>query len=85
MLQFRDFLYGRKRPGVRAVPPIQNHLHFPARVPGNVCHQAGGELDQVQFLLGDVSIQTTERYLGSKQKLRGAVNERLGIEPDENR
>ena len=28
-----------------------------------------------------VSIQTTERYLGCKQKLRIAVNDRLGIEP----
>jgi hypothetical protein len=28
------------------------------------------------------SIQTTERYLGCKQKLRVAVNDRLGIEPD---
>ena len=46
------------------------------------CHQAGGELDQIQFLLGHVSIQTTERYLGCKQKLRIAVNDRLGIEPD---
>ena len=27
-------------------------------------------------------IQTTERYLGCKQKLRCAVNDRLGIEPD---
>jgi hypothetical protein len=33
-------------------------------------------------LLGPVSIQTTERYLGCKQKLRIAVNDRLGIEPD---
>jgi len=47
-----------------------------------LCHLAGGELDQIQFLLGHVSIQTTERYLGCKQKLRSAVNDRLGIEPD---
>jgi len=43
---------------------------------------AGGALDQTQFLLGHVSIQTTERYLRRKQKLRVAVNDRLGIEPD---
>ena len=47
-----------------------------------LCHLAGGELDQIQFLLGHVSIQTTERYLGCKQKLRVAVNDRSGIEPD---
>jgi site-specific recombinase XerD len=28
------------------------------------------ELDQIQFLLGHVAIQTTERYLGCTQKLR---------------
>jgi integrase len=31
-----------------------------------LCHIAGGELDQIQFLLGHVSIQTTERHLGCK-------------------
>jgi hypothetical protein len=30
----------------------------------------------------EISIQTTERYLGCKQKLRSAVNDRFGIEPD---
>ena len=49
---------------------------------GGVCHLAGRELDQIQFLSGHVSIQTTERYLGCKQKLRGAVNDTMGLEPD---
>ena len=46
-----------------------------------LCHSAGGELEQIQFLLGHVSVQTTERYLGCKQRIRGAVNDRIGIEP----
>ena len=46
-----------------------------------LCHMAGGELEQIQFLLGHVSVQTTEKYLGCKQRLRGAVNDRIGIEP----
>ena len=56
--------------------------HDLRRTCARLCHLAGGELDQIQFLLGHVSIQTTERYLGCKQKLRTAVNDRLGIEPD---
>jgi integrase len=56
--------------------------HDLRRTCARLCHLAGGELDQIQFLLGHVSIQTTERYLGCKQQLRCAVNDRLGIEPD---
>jgi len=46
-----------------------------------LCHDSGGELEQIQFLLGHVSVQTTEKYLGCKQRLRSAVNDRIGIEP----
>jgi integrase len=54
--------------------------HDLRRTCARLCYLAGGELDQIQFLLGHVSIQTTERYLGCKQKLRCAVNDTLAIE-----
>jgi len=47
-----------------------------------LCHEAGGELEQIQFLLGHVSVQTTERYLGCKQRFRNAVNDHIGLEPE---
>jgi len=55
--------------------------HDLRRTCARLCHEAGGELDQIQFLLGHVSVQTTERYLGCKQRFRNAVNDHLGIEP----
>ena len=54
--------------------------HDLRRSSARLCHSAGGELLQIQFLLGHVSIQTTERYLGCKQRIKAAVNDRLGIE-----
>jgi hypothetical protein len=51
------------------------------RTCARLCHAAGGELEQIQFLLGHMSIQTTERYLGWKQRIRSAANDRIGIEP----
>jgi integrase len=72
-----DVVRGGARAGVDKLAP-----HDLRRTCARLCHLAGGELDQIQFLLGHVSIQTTERYLGCKQKLRDAVNDRLGIEPD---
>jgi len=46
-----------------------------------LCHDSGGELEQIQFLVRHVSVQTTERYIGCRQRLRAAVNDKLGIEP----
>ena len=56
--------------------------HDLRRTCARLCHVAGGDLEQIQFLLGHVSVQTTERYLGCKQKLRIAVNDHIGIEPN---
>jgi integrase len=66
------------RAGIEKLAP-----HDLRRTCARLCHLAGGELDQIQFLLGHVSIQTTERYLGCEQKLRIAVNDKIGIEPVE--
>jgi integrase len=64
-----------KRGGIDRLAP-----HDLRRSCAKFCHMAGGELEQIQFLLGHVSIQTTEAYLGCKQKLRNAVNDKLGFE-----
>jgi integrase len=65
-----------KRIGLENLAP-----HDLRRTCARLCHAAGGELEQIQFLLGHVSIQTTERYLGCKQRIRSAVNDRIEIEP----
>src|SRR5580700_6275752 len=48
--------------------------HDLRRTCARLCHGSGGELEQIQFLFGYASVQTTERYIGSKQKLQDAVN-----------
>jgi integrase len=45
------------------------------RTCAKLCHSNGGELEQIQFLLGHASVQTTERYLGCKQNLGHPVND----------
>ena len=62
--------------GVASLAP-----HDLRRTCARLCHASGGELEQIQFLLGHVSVQTTERYLGCKQRIQSAVNDHIGIEP----
>jgi len=37
---------------------------------GPAGHERGGELEQIKFLLGHMSVQTMERYLGCKHRQR---------------
>jgi integrase/recombinase XerD len=53
--------------------------HDLRRTCAKLCRASGGDLEQIQFLLGHASITTTERYLGSRQNLQNAVNDRLPI------
>jgi integrase len=49
--------------------------HDLRRTCAKLCRKAGGDLEQIKFLLGHSSIQTTERYLGSEQEIAIAVND----------
>ncbi len=54
--------------------------HDLRRTCAKLCRKAGGELEQIQLLLGHASIQTTERYLGTEQALAHAVNDAIGLD-----
>jgi len=53
--------------------------HDLRRTCAKLCRKAGGDLEQIKFLLGHSSIQTTERYLGSEQEIATAVNDNLDL------
>ena len=63
-----------ERVGLQHIAP-----HDLRRTCAKLCHDSGGELEQIQFLLGHVSVQTTERYLGCKQNLGSPVNDRFSL------
>jgi integrase/recombinase XerD len=44
-----------------------------------LCRAAGGELEQIQMLLGHQPVQTTERYLGTKQDLVNAPDDGIKL------
>lgn len=66
-----------ERAGLEHIAP-----HDLRRTCAKLCHVSGGELEQIQFLLGHASVQTTERYLGCKQNLREPVNDRFTLQTD---
>lgn len=53
--------------------------HDLRRTCAKLCRKSGGDLEQIKFLLGHSSIQTTERYLGSEQEIAIAVNDNIGL------
>jgi integrase len=53
--------------------------HDLRRTCAKLCRKNGGDLEQIKFLLGHSSINTTERYLGSEQEIAFAVNDNLGL------
>jgi integrase len=53
--------------------------HDLRRTCAKLCRKSGGDLEQIKFLLGHSSIQTTERYLGSEQDIAVAVNDSIGL------
>ena len=63
-----------ERVGLEHIAP-----HNLRRTCAKLCHDSGGELEQIQFLLGHASVQTTERYLGCKQNLGSPVNDRFKL------
>jgi integrase len=53
--------------------------HDLRRTCAKLCRKNGGDLEQIKFLRGHSSIQTTERYIGSEQEIAVAVNDNLGL------
>jgi site-specific recombinase XerD len=60
--------------GVPGIAP-----HDCRRTAAKLCRAAGGELEQIQMLLGHASVQTTERYLGTRQDLVHAPNDAIKL------
>jgi len=53
--------------------------HDLRRTCAKLCRKAGGELEQIQALLGHEDLSTTARYLNSTQQIQHAVNDRLAL------
>jgi len=58
-----------------------DHLgpHDLRRTSAKLCRTAGGELEQIQALLGHEDLSTTARYLNSTQQIQHAVNDLIAL------
>ena len=80
-----DSIYSLVKQAGAAIGKTELTLHDLRRTCAQLCRKAGGDLEQIQLLLGHASFGTTERYLGTKQDLRRAVNDRVKIPVKPNR
>src|SRR5579871_5711941 len=60
--------------GVPGIAP-----HDLRRACAKLCRAAGGELEQIQLLLGQASVRTPERYLGTRQDLVNAPHDGIKL------
>jgi integrase len=60
--------------GVPGIAP-----HDLRRTCAKLCRAGGGELEQIQLLLGHASVRTTERYLGTRLDLVHAPNDSIKL------
>jgi integrase len=60
--------------GIESLSP-----HDLRRTCAKLCRETGGELEQIQSLLGHEDLSTTAKYLNSIQKIRNAVNDRIAL------
>ena len=67
------------KPYVAAIGVPHVAPHDLPRTTAKLCRAAGGELEQIQMLLGHSSVQTTERYLGTRQNLAHAPNDGIKL------
>jgi hypothetical protein len=76
---------GVKKLGIRLgnwLTPEQGNALWQARDRQQLKGKRDRALRPCYSRVGHVSVQTTEGYLGCKQRIRSAVNDRFGIEPN---
>jgi hypothetical protein len=71
--------YGHGRNHVDSALLLLCRMRHKRRSCAKMCCAAGGELEQIQLLLGHASVQTTERYLGTRQDLAHAPNDGIKL------